>query len=460
MTDRNGNVAIAPHISKEEFAQRRQRLLAQMEPNSVAVIKAADLLIRNRDSEFAFRQDSDFWYLTGFNEPEAVAVFLPEREAGQYILFCQDKDPALERWTGIRAGTQGAVRDYGAAEAYPIATLDEKILELLAGRTTVYYRMGVDTAFDQRVMGWLNGLRKQGRDGVVPPTTFRVLDQLIHEMRLFKSPQELAMMRHAAHTAARAHTRAMQLCKPGLYEFEIEAELLREFRRDGMEPAYTSIVGGGENACILHYVSNRCELKSGDLLLIDAGGEHDGYASDITRTFPVNGRFTAEQRQLYQVVLNAQKAAIAAVRPGNSWDAPHQASLRELVSGLLSLGLLQGELEALIKDPQASKAGEKVPEATYKQFFMHKTGHWLGLDVHDVGDYKQEGEWRTLKPGMVLTVEPGLYVSPADNVDAKWWHIGIRIEDDVLVTENGCEILTHGVVKEIDEIERLMSASH
>lgn len=446
----------APLISPREFAERRQRLLNALGEHAVAIIQSSSVVIRNRDADYPFRQDSDFLYLTGFNEPEAVAVFIPGRADGEYVLFCQAKDPAMERWTGKRAGVEGVVKDYGADQAFKIEELDKQMVKLLAGRSEVHYRIGFETEFDLKVLSWLNVLRRQARNGVAAPHTFKVLDTLVHEMRLFKSPAEVAMMRYAAQTAARAHTQAMQICRPGLFEFEVQAEIEREFRKDGMEPSYTSIVGGGENACILHYVENRSELKAGDLLLIDAGSEHHGYASDITRSFPVNGRFSKEQAQLYQVVLDAQKAAIAAVKPGNNWDAPHQAAVRSLTAGLVKLGLLQGDVDELIQDPPKPEDGSTPKEAAYRQFYMHKTGHWLGLDVHDVGDYKVNGEWRTLEPGMVLTVEPGLYVSPADNVDSKWWNIGIRIEDDVLVTADGCEILTAGVVKEIAEIEALM----
>lgn len=444
-------------IPASEFAERRQRLLAKLGDNAIAIIQSSSVVIRNRDADFPFRQDSDFLYLTGFNEPDAVAVFIPGRAEGEYILFCQAKDPMMERWTGKRAGVEGVVNDYGADQAFPIGELDKQIIKLLSGRTEVHYRIGVDTEFDLKVLSWLNVLRRQVRNGVAAPDTFKVLDTLVHEMRLFKSPAEAAMMRHSAKTAARAHRRAMQVCRPGLFEFEVQAEIEREFRKDGMEPSYTSIVGGGENACILHYVENRAELKSGDLLLIDAGSEHQGYASDITRTFPINGRFSLEQGQLYQLVLDAQQAAIAAVKPGNNWDAPHQAAVRTLTAGLVELGLLQGEVDELIQEPPKPEDGSAAKEAPYRQFYMHKTGHWLGLDVHDVGDYKIKGEWRTLEPGMVLTVEPGLYISPADNVDPKWWNIGIRIEDDVLVTADGCEVLTAGVVKEIAAIEALMA---
>ncbi len=447
----------APVIPAAEFAARRQRLLQQLGDKAVAVIRSATVQIRNRDADHPFRQDSDFLYLTGFNEPDAVAVFIPGRKEGEYVLFCQPKDPAMERWTGLRAGVEGAVRDYGADQAFPACELDKHILPLLAGREEIHYRLGADNAFDQQVIGWLNSLRRQSRNGVVPPHTIRVLDNALHAMRLFKSDAEVAMMRHAADVAARAHTRAMQYCQPGRFEFEVEAEILHQFRQAGMVPAYNSIVGGGENACILHYVENRCVLQDGDLLLIDAGSEHQGYASDITRTFPVNGRFSPEQKALYQVVLDAQHAAIAAVKPGNTWDHPHQAAVRALTRGLVELGLLSGDVDELIKDPPKPCDGSPAKEAPYRQFYMHKTGHWLGLDVHDVGDYKVNGEWRMLEPGMVLTVEPGLYISPAEQVDKKWWNIGIRIEDDVLVTATGCEVLTSGVVKEVAAIEALMA---
>lgn len=448
-----------PMIPASEFAERRQRLLAKLGESAIAIIQSSTVVIRNRDADYPFRQDSDFLYLTGFNEPDAIAVFIPGRAEGEYVLFCQPKDPAMERWTGKRAGVEGVINNYGADQAFTMGELDKQIVKLLSGRTEVHYRMGIDTEFDLKVLNWLTVLRRQARNGVAAPDTFKLLDTLVHEMRLFKSPAEADMMRHSANTAARAHTRALQIARPGLFEFEVQAEIEHEFRKDGMEPSYTSIVGGGENACILHYVENRAELKLGDLLLIDAGSEHQGYASDITRTFPVSGRFNTEQRQLYQLVLDAQKAAIAVVKPGNHWDAPHQAAVRTLVVGLVELGLLQGEVDELMQDPPKSEDGSTPKEAPYRQFYMHKTGHWLGLDVHDVGDYKIKGEWRRLEPGMVLTVEPGLYISPAENVDPKWWNIGIRIEDDVLVTAEGCEVLTAAVVKEVAEIEALMAQS-
>jgi len=447
----------APVISAEEFASRRRRLLDQLGDQSVAIIQAASLHTRNSDAEYPFRQNSDFLYLTGFNEPDAFAMFVPGREEGEFILFCLDKDPLAERWTGIRAGIDGAIEQYGADQAFVLSELNQKVVALTAGRKEIHYLIGRDETLDLRVIGWMRQLQAKKRLGIVPPEKLVSLDPILHDMRLFKSDEEIAMMQYAADTAAYGHTQAMKATAPGKFEFEIEAGLLGDFRRKGMEPAYTSIVGGGENACILHYIENRCELKSGDLLLIDAGGEHHAYASDITRTFPVNGRFSEPQRQLYQLVLDAQYAAIEQVKPGNTWDDPHQAALRVLVAGLVELGLLEGDVEELLKDPAPIEGETKQPEAAYKQFYMHKTGHWLGLDVHDVGDYKRNGEWRTLEAGMVLTVEPGLYISPADNVDEKWWNIGIRIEDDVLVTEDGHRVLTHKVVKEVADIESLMA---
>lgn len=435
-----------PHISAAEYAKRRQRVLDQLGADSIAVINSSSLKTRNHDAEYIFRQDSDFYYLTGFNEPEAVAVLIPNRAEGEYVLFCRERDPAAEQWTGYRAGVEGAKSQYGASESYPISQLNEVMPKLLANKDQVYYRLGMDWTLDQQVFTWLNSVRAQVRAGVKAPQTFKVLDQIIHEMRLIKSEAELDMMRHAAKTSARAHTRAMQVCKPDMYEYEVEAAIAYEFRRDGMETAYTSIVGGGKNGCILHYIENRDRLNDGDLLLIDAGAEYHCYASDITRTFPVNGKFSPAQKALYQIVLNAQYAAIDTVRPNVLWDDIHQAAVNALVDGLIELGLL-------------TEAKDKIiAEGLYRKFYMHRTGHWLGLDVHDVGAYKVEGAWRRLQAGMVLTVEPGLYIPAEEGIDPQWWHIGIRIEDDVVVTAEGCEVLTAGVVKEIADIEALMAA--
>jgi Xaa-Pro aminopeptidase len=435
-----------PTISRNEYAKRRQQVLAQIGTGSIAIIHSSTLKTRNHDAEYVFRQDSDFYYLTGFNEPEAVAVLIPDRAEGEYVLFCRERDPAAEQWTGYRAGIEGAKTQYDADESYPISQLAEIMPKLLANRAQVYYRLGMDWTFDQQVFTWLNSVRAQVRAGVKAPQTFKVLDEIIHEMRLIKSEAELAMMRHAANTSARAHTEAMRMCQPNMTEYQVEAVFAYEFRRDGMETAYTSIVGGGKNGCILHYIENRDVLKAGELLLIDAGAEYQCYASDITRTFPINGKFSPEQKALYQIVLNAQYAAINAVRPEVLWDDIHQAAVNVLVDGLLELGLLTESKDKVLAD------------GLYRKFYMHRTGHWLGLDVHDVGAYKVEGEWRRLQAGMVLTVEPGLYIPAEEGIDPKWWHIGIRIEDDVRVTDTGHEVLTAGVVKEIADIEALMAS--
>lgn len=435
-----------PTISRNEYAKRRQQVLAQIGTGSIAIIHSSTLKTRNHDAEYVFRQDSDFYYLTGFNEPEAVAVLIPHRAEGEYVLFCRERDPAAEQWTGYRAGIEGAKTQYDADESYPISQLAEIMPKLLANRAQVYYRLGMDWTFDQQVFTWLNSVRAQVRAGVKAPQTFKVLDEIIHEMRLIKSEAELAMMRHAANTSARAHTEAMRMCQPNMTEYQVEAVFAYEFRRDGMETAYTSIVGGGKNGCILHYIENRDVLKAGELLLIDAGAEYQCYASDITRTFPINGKFSPEQKALYQIVLNAQYAAINAVRPEVLWDDIHQAAVNVLVDGLLELGLLTESKDKVLAD------------GLYRKFYMHRTGHWLGLDVHDVGAYKVEGEWRRLQAGMVLTVEPGLYIPAEEGIDPKWWHIGIRIEDDVRVTDTGHEVLTAGVVKEIADIEALMAS--
>jgi Xaa-Pro aminopeptidase len=434
-----------PHIDTQEFTRRRTKLMQTIGDDAIVILPSSQIKIRNRDAEFPFRQDSDFLYLTGFNEPQAVLVLVPGREGGETILFCRDKDPKTEQWTGRMIGLEGAVSDYGADDAFPIEDIDEILPGLMENRASVYYSVGVDLEFDSQVISWANSLRAKVRQGVQAPHEFISLDVNLHEMRLFKSEAEQNAMRFAAKTAMAAHKKAMQACCPGKMEYELEAQYLYEFRKNNMTPAYSTIVGGGENGCILHYVDNDAVLKDGDLVLIDAGAEYLGYASDITRTFPVNGQFSEAQAQLYQIVLDAQYAAIEKVKPGNSWIDPHDAAVRVITAGLLELGLLEGELETLIKE-------EKL-----KPFYMHKTGHWLGLDVHDVGEYKVDGQWRELQPGMVLTVEPGLYISPDKSVDEKWWNIGIRIEDDVLVTDTGHQVLTGDLIKEISEIESWMA---
>jgi Xaa-Pro aminopeptidase len=433
-------------LSRREFKQRRQALLKQLGGDSMVIIPTAHEVTRNRDAEFRFRPHSDFHYLTGFAEPEAVAVFLPKRKEGEYVLFCRERDPLMETWHGRRAGLDGAKADFDVQQVFPISKLDEIMPGLMAGRRSVYYPIGEDGDFDSAVIGWLGAVKQKARKGVAGPKALISSDELIHEMRLFKSAEEIKLMRFAAKVSAEAHTKAMQHCQPGMKEFEVEAEILGHFRRHGCEIAYNSIVGCGHNSCILHYTENNMHVNDGELLLIDAGAEYHYYAADITRTFPVNGKFSKEQAALYELVLKAQKAAIRAVKPGNHWYKPHDAAVRTLTKGLVELGLLKGDVKQLIKDE------------AYRRFYMHGTGHWLGMDVHDVGDYKLNGKWRPLEPGMVLTVEPGLYIEPGCKGVAKKWHgIGIRIEDDVLVTATGNEVLTDGVVKEINDIEALMA---
>ncbi len=434
-------------ISKREYERRRKDLMATMGANSIAVVPAAQQLLRNRDVEYPFRQDSDFHYLSGFEEPDAVLVLLPGRAQGQYVMFCRERDPSRELWDGYRAGPEGACADFGADDAFPITDIDDILPGLMEGRERIYYAMGRTPEFDRRIMEWLNSIRAKVRSGAHPPGEFVDLDHLLHEMRLLKSPAELKLMRRAAAISAAAHVRAMQTCRPGLNEYHLEAELQHEFMSNGCRNwAYPPIVGAGVNACILHYTANNCPLKEGDLVLIDAGCELEGYASDITRTFPVSGTFSVPQAQLYQLCLDAQLAAIDSIAPGVPWNAPHEVAVRVLTEGLRKLGLLKGQLKRLI-DKQA-----------YQPFYMHRTGHWLGMDVHDVGDYKIGDQWRELEPGMVLTVEPGLYIAPDNTKVAKKWRgIGIRIEDDVVVTQSGCEILSHGVPKVLDEIEALMA---
>lgn len=434
-------------IPKPEYARRRKALMAQMVPNSIAILPAAAVAIRNRDVEHVYRQDSDFQYLSGFPEPEAVIALIPGREHGEYVLFCRERDPERELWDGLRAGQDGAIERFGADDAFPIADIDDILPGLIEGRDRVYTAMGSNPEFDRRLMEWINTIRAKARLGAQPPNEFVALDHLLHDMRLYKSAAEVKVMREAAAISARAHIRAMQAARPGLHEYSLEAELDYEFRRGGARmPAYGSIVAAGRNACILHYQENNAVLKSGDLVLIDAGCEIDCYASDITRTFPVSGRFSTEQRAIYELVLAAQEAAFAQIAPGKHWNQAHEATVRVITEGLVHLGLLEGEVDALIEAD------------AHREFYMHRAGHWLGMDVHDVGEYKVGGEWRVLEPGMALTVEPGIYISPNNTrVAKKWRGIGVRIEDDVVVTRQGCEILTSGVPKSVEQVEALMA---
>ncbi|WP_313337988.1 Xaa-Pro aminopeptidase [Stutzerimonas nitrititolerans] len=436
-------------IPKSEYARRRQTLMARMEPNSIAILPAAPMYIRNRDVEHVYRQDSDFQYLSGFPEPEAVIALIPDREHGEYVLFCRERDPERELWDGLRAGQDGAIAHYGADDAFPIGDIDDILPGLIEGRERVYYAIGTNETFDHQLMEWIKMIRSKARQGAQPPSEFVALDHLLHDMRLYKSANEVKVMRHAAEISARAHVNAMRASRAGLREYHLEAELDYEFRKGGAKmPAYGSIVAAGKNACILHYRENDAALEDGDLVLIDAGCEIDCYASDITRTFPVNGKFSPEQKAIYELVLAANEEAFKHIAPGKHWNEAHEATVRVITAGLVELGLLEGDVEALI----AAEA--------HKAFYMHRAGHWLGLDVHDVGDYKIGGEWRVLEPGMAMTVEPGIYIA-ADNQDVarKWRGIGVRIEDDVVVTKTGCEILTSGVPKAVAEIEALMAGA-
>ncbi|MGQ7273720.1 Xaa-Pro aminopeptidase [Marinobacter sp. V034] len=431
----------------KEFASRRNKLIGHMAPDSIAIIPSAPERVRNRDVLHPFRQDSDFFYLTGFDEPEAVLVLIPGREHGESVLFCKERNPEKELWDGYLTGPEGAIEKFGLDDAFPVVDIDEILPGMIEGRSRVYYPLGRDKAFDSQVMEWVQTIRSKVRTGAQPPGEFVALEHTLHDLRLYKSPAEIKVMAKAGEISAEAHCNAMKKAAPGVYEYQLEAELIHTFMTRGTRnTAYPSIVGGGRNGCILHYIENSAPLKDGDLVLIDAGCEVENYASDITRTFPVNGKFSEPQRALYEVVLSAQYAAIDAVRPGNHWNHSHEAALRVLTQGLINLGLLSGSLE------------DALEQASYKPFFMHRTGHWLGLDVHDVGDYRVGEAWRLLEPGMVLTVEPGLYIAPDNtDVDEKWRGIGIRIEDDVVVTKDGCRVLSEGVPKTIDDIEALMA---
>jgi len=432
-------------MNPREFARRRDQLKRTMGHGGIAILPAAPERRRNRDVFHPYRQDSDFLYLTGFPEPEAVAVLIPGRAQGEYLLFCRERDPEMETWHGRRAGLEGACRDYGADDAFPIGDLDDILPGLLENTERVYATMGSDPEFDRRLLEWVNRVRDKARAGITAPVEFIDLDHLLHEMRLFKSPAELALMEEAARISAAAHVRAMRACRPGLTELDLEAELLHEFGRNGTrDTAYPPIVGSGANACILHYTENTARLRKGDLVLIDAGAEVEGYAADITRTFPVGPRFSRAQRAIYELVLEAQAAALEAVRPGNHWNAPHEAAVEVLAEGLVALGLLKGRPSYVLR------------KGTYRRFYMHRTGHWLGLDVHDVGDYKVGGDWRVLEPGMTLTIEPGLYLAAGEKgVTPRWADIGVRIEDDVLVTTDGHQVLTAAAPKSVEAVEAL-----
>ena len=433
-------------IKPAEFARRRKQLMRMADEDAILILPSAPERVRSHDTHYPYRQDSDFWYLSGFPEPESVLVLVPGRKHGEVLLFCRERDPEREAWDGPRAGPEGAVEAYGVDDAYPITDLDEILPGLLEGRSRVYYHFGRDTEFDLKLIGWVNRVRSQVRQGAQPPHEFLELGHLLHELRLFKSAAELRLMRRSAAIAAEAQLAAMRATRPGGHEYEVEAALQYTYRRHNAVAAYEPIVGAGANGCVLHYRANSAALADGDLLLCDAGAEYAGYASDITRTWPVNGRYSKEQRALHDLVLAAQAAAMAQARPGRPWILGHEAAVEVLTEGLLSLGLLKGSLKSAL----ASGA--------YKKFYMHKTGHWLGLDVHDVGEYKVAGDYRELEPGMVFTIEPGLYIAPGTKgVPAKWQGIGIRIEDDVAITRDGHEVLTDGVPRDADAIEAVLA---
>ncbi|MCV6622271.1 MAG: Xaa-Pro aminopeptidase [Cellvibrionaceae bacterium] len=434
-------------ISLEEYGRRRQRLMELMEPDSIAIIAAASEQLRSNDTYFPFRQNSDFYYLSGFNEPDAVLALIPGRSQGEFVMFCRDKHPEKEIWDGFRYGPEGVCKHFEADDAFPIDDIDDILPGLIEGRTRIYYAMGRDTNFDRHVMDWVNTIRCSQSSGATPPGEFQELDHLLHELRLYKSAAEIKVMQKAASISAEAHREAMMACRPEMFEYQLEAVLHHRFAQEGARfPAYTSIVGSGANACVLHYVENQKKMKAGELVLIDAGCEFQNYAADITRTFPVSGCFSPEQQAIYEIVLAANEAAIAEAKPGNHWDKPHEVSVEIITQGLLDLGLLEGGLSELIET------------AAYRRFYMHRVGHWLGLDVHDVGDYRVDDQWRLLEPGMVMTIEPGIYISPSDQqVDEKWRGIGVRIEDDVAITKNHCTVLSADAPKSIMDIEALMA---
>ncbi len=417
---------------------------------NIAAIASSSIVQRNSDVEYPFRQNSDFFYLSGFDEPEAVIVFVPGREQGEYVLFCREFDEKVALWVGANIGLEEAVSAYGADDAFPIDDIDDILPGLLENKNRLYFPMGANPSFDQQLMDWSQEVRGRARTGITAPAEFISSDHLLHEMRLLKSAHEIKLMKKAAKLSIDAHIKAMSCTKPGMFEYQVDAAMKHHFMVNGAQlEAYPAIVGGGKNGCVLHYTNNNAVLNDGELLLIDAACEWEKYASDITRTFPINGVFSDAQRALYQVALDAQYAAIEKVQPGDHWNAPHEAAVEVLTKGLVKLGLLKGRVATLIK------------KEAYKPYYMHRTGHWLGMDVHDVGDYKVDDEWRELEAGMVLTIEPGLYISPnATEVDEKWRGIGIRIEDDVLVTTTGHEVLTDRVPKEITDIEALMAQAN
>ena len=434
-------------MDRKECSRRRRQLMRMVGRDGIAILPAAPVRRRNGDIEFAYRQDSHFYYVTGFTEPDAVAVLVPGRPQGEYLLFVREHDALRESWDGPRAGPDGVVAAFDADDGFPVEDIDDILPGLMENRRRIFYSMGAHDEFDPRVLGWVNELRVHAGQGSSAPQEFVALTHLLDDLRLYKSRAEQGSLRRSAAVAVGAHARAMRFARPGRMEYEVMAEVLHEFRSHNAELAYYPIVGSGANACVMHYRNNDQPLRDGDLLLLDAGCELDYYASDITRTFPVSGRFSAPQRAIYEIVLEAQSAAIDKVRAGNQWNDPHEAAVRVVTAGLVKLGLLDGSVSRLIRDE------------AYREYFNHRTGHWLGIDVHDVGDYKVGGEWRVLEPGMALTVEPGIYVRPSSGAPKEFWHIGVRIEDDVLVTRGAPEVLSAALPRDPDAVERLVQAA-
>lgn len=433
-------------IKMTDYAKRRKHLMQQVGQSGVVILPAAPEVMRNGDSSYLYRQNSDFYYLTGFEEPESVLVLAPKRKEGEYIMFNRVRDPDKEIWDGPRAGQDGVCQFFLADQSFPITELENILPDLIAGRETVHYPFGLNKSFDKVLFRALNKVRAKVRSGLQSPIAFVDIMPSIHEMRLFKSPAEVEMIQKAIDISAKAHVRAMQFCKPGLNEYQLEAEIRHEFYRNGSRtPAYLPIVGSGRNTCILHYISNNQPIANGDLLLIDAGAEYQNYASDITRTFPANGRFSSEQRAIYELVLESQLAAIKAVKPGASCIAMQSIVVKVLTQGLIDLGILKGRLD------------DQIEKQAYLPFYMHRSGHWMGLDVHDAGRYKVDNKWRLLQPGMVFTVEPGLYITDQPGVHKRWHNIGVRIEDNILVTTKSHEVLSRQIPKRVSEIEAIMA---
>ena len=425
------------------FSERRSELSKKVLDDSAIIVASSPVKSRISDTDYLYRQDSNFYYLSGYEEPESILLIRPYAKKDNFIIFCRDRDPLKEQWDGFRSGQKGAVKDFGANKSLSISSADSLMPELLEGAKNIYYSMSSPCGLDKRINAWVDQIRLNTRAGAEPPQNLLSLDSIIHEMRLLKSDEEIEVMKQAAEITTEAHIRAMKAVKPGMFEYQLEAEYLYAFNKNGARaPAYNSIVGGGNNACILHYVENNSELKDGDVVLVDAGCEYKYYASDVTRTFPVNGSFTEEQKQIYSIVLEAHKQSMDQLQPGNKWNLAHEKSVEVIVEGLIDLGIIK------------SSKQEAIDTGEYSKFYMHRIGHWLGMDVHDVGSYKQDGDWRDLEPGMVMTIEPGIYILDSlEGVEDKWKGIGVRIEDDVLVTKKGFEVLTPDIPRSIEEVE-------